>query len=176
VLDAFTGGLSIAYSAGPPFGADLLCRSDLRRLGMAHHTLRREAFALLDSIVDGLRIHGQPPALMLSFQGLESSLLLADRVWRRLAAMVSGEPVVGVPARDVVVVTGSRSGGGLAKARRCVDRVMFAGGADLLSPHLLVRDHAGWTLFDPAPADARPRIYEREAFQRVPVVRRSRYA
>ena len=44
-----------------------------------------------------------------------------------------GELVVGVPARDVVVVTGSQSAPGLEKARRCVERVFFAGGENLLS-------------------------------------------
>jgi hypothetical protein len=125
---------------------------------------------------------------MLSFQGLESSLLLVGRVWERLAPMVEGDLVVGVPARDVVVVTGSRSVAGLAKARRCVDRVFFAGGNQLLSADLLVRCRTGWEVFDPDPPGPEPdvvvyggvreRTFEREAFQRVPTrkpPRRSRH-
>ena len=46
---------------------------------------------------------------MLSFEGLESSLLLATDFWTRLQGAVPGELVVGVPARDVVIVTGSQS-------------------------------------------------------------------
>ena len=83
--------------------------------------------------------HGQPPALMLSFEGLESSLLLATDFWRRLEGAVPGELVVGVPARDVVIVTGSQSQPGMEKAKRCVERVFFAGGENPLAPNLLVR-------------------------------------
>jgi hypothetical protein len=57
------------------------------------------------------------------------------------------EPVIGVPARDVVIVTGSRSPAGLAKARRAVDRVFFAGGPHLLTPHLLVRRDRSWHVY-----------------------------
>ena len=92
--------------------------------------------------------HGQPPALMLSFEGLESSLLLANDFWTRMQGAVPGELVVGVPARDVVIVTGSRSMPGLEKARRCVDRVFFAGDDYLLTRGLLVRRGGTWEPFD----------------------------
>jgi hypothetical protein len=52
--------------------------------------------------------------------------------------------VVGVPARDVVVVTGSQSQEGLAKARSAVDRVFSAGDQYLLARTLLVRRDSRW--------------------------------
>jgi uncharacterized protein YtpQ (UPF0354 family) len=100
-------------------------------------------------MIDTVRVHGEPPALMLSFDGIESSLLLADRLWHRLATSVPGDLVVGVPARDVVVVTGSRSRQGLDKAKRAVDRVFFAGDQHLLTRELLVRRDGGWETFKP---------------------------
>jgi uncharacterized protein YtpQ (UPF0354 family) len=109
--------------------------------------LRQRAAGNLDAIVDTVRLHGQPPALMLSFDGIESSLLLADAFWEKLAGIVEGEIVVGVPARDVVVVTGSRSADGLASAKRTVERVFSAGDQFLLSRHLLVRRDSGWHRF-----------------------------
>ena len=44
-----------------------------------------------------------------------------------------------MPARDVLVITGSESAAGLAKARRCVERVYFAGAHHLLVQDLLER-------------------------------------
>jgi hypothetical protein len=85
---------------------------------------------------------------MLSFEGLESSLMLANDFWARMEGSVPGELVVGVPARDVVVVTGSRSGPGLEKAKRCVERVFFAGGEALISRGLFVRRGGVWEPFD----------------------------
>jgi uncharacterized protein YtpQ (UPF0354 family) len=154
VLDAFVGELAVAYSFGPPWGERLVTWLDLDRLGLSRRILRRSAADNLAGHLDRVRVHGQPPALMLSFGGIESSLLLADALWDDLAGAVPGNLVVGVPARDVVIVTGSLSPPGLDKARRAVDRVFFAGDQHLLARELLVRRPGGWEVF-PEPARAR---------------------
>lgn len=144
VLDQFVEGLLVGYSYGPPYGERLVTWADLDRTGLSRRSLRRRASGNLDDILDLAKVHGQPPALMLSFDGIESSLLLADEFWDGLEAAVPGELVVGVPARDVVIVTGSHSRPGLDKARRAVDRVFFAGDEHLLLPDLLVRRSRQW--------------------------------
>jgi uncharacterized protein YtpQ (UPF0354 family) len=147
VLDQYLGDIAVAYSVGPPYGERLVTWSDLERRDMSRRDLRRRAADNLDSLLDTVRIHGQPPALMLSFQGFESSLLLADPFWDSLEGSVPGEIVIGVPARDVVIITGSRSRAGLEKARRAVDRVFYAGGPHLLARGLLVRRDNDWEPF-----------------------------
>jgi uncharacterized protein YtpQ (UPF0354 family) len=149
VLDEFLGELAVAYSFGPPYGERLVSWLDLDQLGLSRRLLRQQAARNLDGMLDAVRVHGQPPAVMLSFDGLESSLLLADELWRKLAGTVAGEVVVGVPARDVVIVTGSGSEQGLDKARGAVDRVFFAGDEHLLTRDLLVRRDGGWRRFGP---------------------------
>jgi uncharacterized protein YtpQ (UPF0354 family) len=151
VLDEFMAELAVAYSFGPPWGERFVNWLDLDRLGLSRRTLRRHAATNLGERLAEARVHGQPPALMLSFDGLESSLLLADPFWDGLAADVPGDLVVGVPARDVVIVTGSQSPSGLEKARRAVERVFFAGDQHLLSRELLVRRHGIWQVFDGGP-------------------------
>ncbi|MFC7480830.1 hypothetical protein ACFQX7_13480 [Luedemannella flava] len=102
-----------------------------------------------------------------------------------MAEVVPGDIVVGVPARDVVIVTGSDSLPGLEKARRAVDRVLFAGDENPLTQHLLVRRNGTWEPFEaaptmPAPAprrdphgpDRQPRQYQDHPSwpeQRVPI-------
>jgi len=144
VLDEFTEGIAVAYSFGPPFGERLVSWSDLDRMAMNRRTLRRMA---IDHLYDNLRraqIHGRPPALMLSFEGLESSVLLAEEFWDEIAPRVPGELVVGVPARDVVIITGSESPPGLNKARRAIERVFMAGDQHPLSRELLVWRQGEW--------------------------------
>ena len=143
-LDEFLGHLAVAYTPGPPFGDQVVTWEDLDRLGLSHRAVRRQAVAHLDQSLERVQIHGQPPALMLSFDGLESTVLLADAFWDSLEGSVPGEIVVGAPARDVVIVTGSESPPGLEKARRAVDRVFFAGDQHLLTRHLLVRRRGSW--------------------------------
>jgi uncharacterized protein YtpQ (UPF0354 family) len=152
VLDEFMGGLGVGYSYGPPFGQRLITWADLQRMNLPRRALRRQAADNLDARLGAVGVHGQPPALMLTFDGIASTLLLAEGLWADLERSVPGELVIGVPARDVVIVTGSGSPPGLAKVRRAVDRVFFAGDRHLLSRKLLVRHHGIWELFSPSPA------------------------
>lgn len=138
----------MVYTFGPDFGRRVVTHADLGQLQLHPRSLRQAAYQHLEVLSSRAEFHGQPPALMLSFEGLESSLLLANDFWARLEGAVPGELVVGVPARDVVVVTGSQSGPGLEKAKRCVERVFFAGGDSLISRGLLVRRGGCWEPFD----------------------------
>ncbi len=147
VLDGYLDDVAVAYTVGPPYGDRLLTWEDLDRLDMSRRELRRAAADQLDGMLDHVRVHGQPPALMLSFDGLESSLLLSELFWDELADSVPGDLVIGVPARDVVIITGSRSRAGLEKARRAVDRVFFAKGEHLLLPDLVVWRDGEWEPF-----------------------------
>lgn len=148
--EAFVGELEVAYQFAPPYEPRLLTWQGWERTGMSRAELRRAAAAALYQRLDQVAIHGQPPALMLSFDGLESSVLLAHPFWDDLAASIPGDVVVGVPARDVVIFTGTESPPGLQKVRRAVDRMFFAGGAQLLSRELLVRRQRCWEVFEPA--------------------------
>ncbi|NJC70822.1 DUF1444 family protein [Planosporangium thailandense] len=149
VLDEFAAELAVAYSFGPPYGQRFVSWLDLDRLGLSRRVLKSRATENLGTMVGSVRVHGESPTLMLSFDGIESSLLLVDLLWQQLAGSVQGELVVGVPARDVVVVTGSQSSQGLDKARRAVERVFFAGDQHLLTQQLLVRRDGGWEIFKP---------------------------
>jgi uncharacterized protein YtpQ (UPF0354 family) len=147
VLDEYFDGLLVGYTLGPEYGERLVTWRDLDRMEVSRRELRRRAAGFLDWMVDRVEIHGQPPALMLSFSGMESSVLLADSFWDGLAGSVPGDIVIGVPARDVVILTGSRSPAGIAKARRAVDRVFYAGGAHLLLRDLLIWQGGGWDIY-----------------------------
>jgi hypothetical protein len=148
VVDDFCADLSVIYTFGPQFGRRVVTHSDLDQMQLPMPMLRRSAHEHLEVLSSRAEFHGQPPALMLSFDGLESSLVLASDFWTRLEGAVPGELVVGVPARDVVIVTGSQSGAGMEKVRRCVERVFFAGGEHPLSRSLLVRRGGAWEPFD----------------------------
>jgi hypothetical protein len=148
VVDEFCADLSVIYTFGPQFGRRVVTHTDLGQMQLPAPVLRRSAYEHLEVLSSRAEFHGQPPALMLSFEGLESSLVLASDFWTRLEGAVPGELVVGVPARDVVIVTGSQSGAGMEKVRRCVERVFFAGGDNPLSRSLLVRRGGAWEPFD----------------------------
>jgi uncharacterized protein YtpQ (UPF0354 family) len=146
VLDEFVDGILVGYTFGPPYGKRLITWQDLERIEEPRRNLRRQAADNLDAKLSEARVHGQPPALMLGFDGLASTLLLAESLWAGLADSVPGDLVVGVPARDVVIVTGSQSRTGMEKVRRAVNRVYFAGDRHLLTRQLLVRRAGVWEI------------------------------
>jgi uncharacterized protein YtpQ (UPF0354 family) len=147
VVDGLFDNLAVSYSLGRPHGARLMTWPDFDRMGLSRRDVRRHAANTLDSAMLSARICGQPPALMLSFDGIESSALLCDEFWDGLEGAVPGEIVIGAPARDVLIITGSRSPTGLSKVRRAIDRMFFAGGAHLLTQHMLVRRRGAWDRF-----------------------------
>jgi hypothetical protein len=155
VAHPFAAGLAVTYVAvaapEQPLGW-----ADLTALRIDERALRHHALDNLDAMLAGVSLHGSPPALMVSFHGIESSLLLADAFWDGLPIDLPGDPVVAVPARDVLLITGSGSPAGLAKATRCVDRVFFAGSHHLLIQDLLTRRGGRWQVFDPAGPDELP--------------------
>lgn len=147
VLDVFFDDLMVGYSIGQPHGDRLMTWNDFSRLELSRRELRRRAAGCLDRSMRGVAIHGQPPALMASFDGIESSLLLADDFWESLAGAVPGSIVIGVPARDALIITGSRSTAGIAKVHRAVDRMYLAGHPHLVTPSLLIRNRGTWERF-----------------------------
>jgi hypothetical protein len=176
VLDDFISGLAVVYGYAADPDAQPLSWSDLSRPGGAldgllesghwtdnpHEALRWLASVNLSNLLSSVSLHGHQPALMVSCHGIEASLLLAAEFWdsmpdraAQLGVELPGDIVVGVPARDVLVVTGSESTPGIAKARRCVTRVFQAaeqgiGGQRLLSRELLVRRDRSWEVFGAA--------------------------
>ncbi len=147
VFDVLFDDLVVGYSMGRPHGERLMTWADFDRLHIPRRELRRRAAEFLDWSIRALEIHGQPPALMPSFDGIESSLLLADDFWDSLEGSVPGAIVIGVPARDAMIITGSRSPSGLAKVRRAIDRMFLAGGPHLVTPHMLIRRRGAWERF-----------------------------
>lgn len=149
VAHPFIAGLAVTYVVADapeqPLGW-----ADLAAARIDERALRRHARDNLDAEIASVRLHGSEPAFMVSFHGIESSLLLSDAFWDDLPVDLPGDPVVAVPARDVLVITGSESPAGLEKAKRCVERVFFAGSHYLLIQDLLTRRRNRWYRFDPA--------------------------
>jgi uncharacterized protein YtpQ (UPF0354 family) len=76
--------------------------------------------------------------------GLESGLALDDDLMEKLTQDVDGDLVIAVPARDVLVASGTGHEDGLAELRRTVERVWAAGGERLVTRDLLVRHQGDW--------------------------------
>ena len=87
-------------------------------IGVERDKLRRLAIENLNRILPKIEMHqGGDIAMMTAGGDYEASLLLFDDIWRDGKIKMNGDIVVAVPAKDVLLITGSKSRKGIAGVR-----------------------------------------------------------
>lgn len=167
IREPFTGELYVTYAidrglwrVGDAGGYQRVTRRHCAEAGLIPEGLRRQAVANLRARRPDLALTRYPdaPAIAVTLGGdprgelvplgLESGLLLDDALMDKLAQDLEGELVAAVPARAVLVVSGTGHPDGIAKLSWVVDQVWAtAGGGPLLTRGLLVRRRGGWEPF-----------------------------
>lgn len=140
--------LILFYAFDEPTCFTMVAHRDLARLevdakclhDIAIHNLRRDLPAPeIHQISEG--------TFMLTCGGnFEATTLLLDEVWQQASDMVAGELVVAVPARDIVLFTGTENLEGLAFMRSKVSRVLETGD-HTLTRFFLVKKETGWDVY-----------------------------
>jgi hypothetical protein len=89
---------------------------------------------------------------------LEACLVLLDDFWSSMARRVPGDMVVGVPARNALVITSTQSPATIQLLRDVVMETHRRATNHSLTQHLLVRRDLGWEVFNSAasPASTNP--------------------
>jgi len=142
----------IVYAVDLPGSIAYLTESERKRLGLPLEELRQLAITNLRRVLPEIERHGTAPAFMLTAGGnMEASLLLLDDLWQGQERLVEGEVVAAVPARDVLVFTGSNSPAGIEAVKGSIQRVA-ANNSYPVSKALLVRRGGRWQQFQPPPA------------------------
>jgi hypothetical protein len=156
IMEPFLPGLGVAYAFDFPWGYQLLGPRHCTQVGVPPESLRvratvnlsarrpeRTLFQAADAEAIGIELGGE-------FGGdLEASLVLDDDVMTRLAERFSGDLVVAIPDRDMLVATGTGHADGLAKLQSMVDDI-WPGADHPLTQRLLVRRAAQWQVFEMA--------------------------
>jgi hypothetical protein len=150
LFEDFTGDLMIAYVFDLPGYFRHVNRKDCLDFGIRHDELRAlSAGNLVRRRPKPTVKQGQACGMYVMDQNLESSLLLVDLVWDQVERQIPGETVAAVPARDVIMVTGTEVPGGIESLERAMGRTW-----DKLEPRLrltrslLVRRDKSWHVFD----------------------------
>jgi uncharacterized protein YtpQ (UPF0354 family) len=119
VYEAFTAELVIVYAEDTPRNIRYLTADEIARLGVKKEELRALAVANLRNLIARMELHTGPQVSMITAGGdYEASLLLFDDLWSGGKLQVEGEIVVAIPARDMLLFTGSKQRGGVAKLRQ----------------------------------------------------------
>jgi hypothetical protein len=150
VLEPLLSDLYVAYAFDLPDSYRLVTPSDCADLGMKPEDLRLQAMVNLRMRRPSLEVMWYPDAkaAALALGGdLEAGLILDHGIVARLAQEFTGDLVAAIPARDILVVTGTAHPDGLAKLRWVVETV-WENGDHLLTRSLLVRRQDEWQVFE----------------------------
>ena len=134
--------LVILYAEDTENNIRYLSHSDLADAGIEPWNLRNLACYNLRRLLPKIERHSENGTYMLTADGnYEASLPLLDSVWKDPALRVNGEFVFAIPARDLLVITGSKDGEGIARLRKVIYDVFSQNGSYRLTQKLfLYRD------------------------------------
>ncbi len=130
VREDYNGALTILYAEDSERGIGYLTAAELKATGLARKDLRALAVRNLRGLLPPVDLQGSDGLYMITAGGdYEASLILFEELWNgpSIAPKVKGEIVVALPARDVVLVTGSEDEAGLRKVREVAARVLREG-------------------------------------------------
>ena len=77
----------------------------------------------------------------------EASLILEESIWTQENFIINGEIVIGVPARDLVLITGSEDEEGIKRLKETIIEVNQTGN-HLVSDKLFIWRNGKFELFD----------------------------
>ncbi len=143
--------VTFAQSTGEGFS--FLTTSELVDLNLNDRELVAASVRNMRARMDDVECRGSGPVYMLSCGGnYEACLLLDTEIWTSVAALVDGDIVAAVPARDLLFFTGADSEIGLRELRQSVNRAMDGGLSYFVSDRLLRYRHGEWHEYDASTA------------------------
>jgi uncharacterized protein YtpQ (UPF0354 family) len=146
--DRYNSELVVLYAEDTPKNMRFLTEENVRELGIEREELRALAIQNLRNVLANVELTGENGLYLVSAGGdYEASLLLMDSLWTSGQIKVSGEIVVAIPARGVLVVTGSENKPALKKVRELAVKTA-AEAAYRLSPNLFVYRNSRFELFN----------------------------
>ena len=124
--ESFNNELIVVYAEDDPTRMRYLTTSE--DIGIGRQELRALAVDNLKRILPKIEMRGDDHVLLVSAGGdYEPSLLLIDEIWSGGQVKVNGDIVVAIPARDVLLVTGSRDRTGLKRIRELAAKFVAQG-------------------------------------------------
>ena len=118
VWDPYEGELVVVYAVDTPSSIAFLGRADLEKAGLSKARLRAIAPGNLLAHLPEIEVRGEGRLMVLADGNYEASLLLVDAFWESGRVKVDGDPVVAIPARDVLLVCGSNDLASVRELRR----------------------------------------------------------
>jgi len=148
VLRPFATGLLTAYLIDEGDTFSYVQGRDLREAGIGEEELHRLAVANLAKLAEGkASVRESGPVWAVFLDGnFEASLMLVDDLWTHGLREYATDPVVAIPARDVLAFCDVESAAGVSELRAVVKRA-WPLGDHLLSESLYRRVDGIWRVY-----------------------------
>lgn len=146
---SFVEGLSIIYAEDTPTNIRYIEKASIADIGVDIASIPATAIVNLLTKLPDITVEGGDGLYMIIADGnYEASLLLVDEIWSSENFDVAGDIVVAVPARDVLLVSGTENGEQLEQLIAIAKQV-YSESPYNLTPNLYVRQDGRWRLFSP---------------------------
>jgi len=121
IYEPYNSELYIFYAADTEYNIHYLQPNELTELGIKKDELRQIATTNLKNLLE-IKRHGSDTLFMIIAGGTyEASVILMD-IWDKETFPVNGNVVIGIPSRDMLLITGSQDSEGLHKLYDMVAR------------------------------------------------------
>jgi len=116
--DPYNSELVVLYAEDTPNNMRYLTDDDVTELDIERNDLQQLAIENLRRLLPDVQMNGDKGVFLMQAGGdYEASLLLIDSIWSSGQIEVDGEIVVAIPARGILIITGSQNRSGLRKVR-----------------------------------------------------------
>ncbi len=145
--ETLADGLAIYYAEDRPSSISYLTLQDLEATEVELSTLRSIAITNLKSMLPEIEIYGGAGLFMIVAGGnFEASLLLVDDIWQAENFAIDGDIVIAIPARDMLLVSGTENKDQLKKLIEMTEE-SYAESSYYLTKQLYVRKHGKWAIY-----------------------------
>lgn len=150
VTQPLVADLLVTYAFDMLDSFRMVCMRDAKRLGLSIEELHAAAVENLKQQLGNIGREGEPPVMrMVVGNNLDACAMLVDEIWQTLADKIPPEILIGVPTRDVLLVSSTESGPeGIQKLREAVAAARTGSDTHWLTEHLLVRQTDKWEVYN----------------------------
>lgn len=136
IIDKYNDQLIIVYAEDSKNSIKYLTEDNFKNLSISRDSLKLIALKNFDKLISNIQRQGDKGLFMITAGGTyEASLILLSSIWTRENFNVAGDFIIGIPNRDMLVITGSRNKTGVGKLKEIV-AASYKTGNYQISEHL----------------------------------------
>ena len=145
LYEKYNEELFIFYAEDTETTINYLNKEDFASLNISFSNLKSRAIENLENCIN-IERHGETDYFILTIDGnYESSLILLD-IWSKDNFPVQGNFVIGIPTRDVILITGSEDSDNLIRLYERIEEI-FRTGDHLVSDKMFEYKHDKFEIF-----------------------------